>query len=229
MLPCWVVRAKRTGTMEYGVALSLQRSLLAARRSGLIDNVLLLLEHPPTYTIGRRLRASEHLLYGEEALRARGISVYETDRGGDITCHGPGQLVGYTIFDIAAWYQDVYRFLRDLEAAIIGCLADFGIEGRRLEGITGVWVDDRKVAALGIRVSWWVAMHGFSVNVGPDLSLYEGIVPCGIADREVTSMERLLGRTISMEEVEESLLRNLGDVFGMAFEETSLSELRQRQ
>lgn len=225
MLPCWVVRA---GTMEYGVALSLQRTLLAARRSGLIDNVLLILEHPPTYTIGRRLRAGEHLLYGEETLRARGIRVYETDRGGDITCHGPGQLVGYTIFDIAAWYQDVYRYLRDIEAVIIGCLGDFGIEGRRLEGITGVWVEGRKVAALGIRVSWWVAMHGFSVNVHPDLSLYEGIVPCGIADREVTSIERILGRPVSTEEVGKSLLRNLGDVFGMDFEEMSLPELKQR-
>ena len=225
MLPCWVVRA---GTMEYGVALSLQRTLLAARRSGLIDNVLLILEHPPTYTIGRRLRAGEHLLYGEEALRDRGIRVYETDRGGDITCHGPGQLVGYTIFDIAAWYQDVYRYLRDIEAVIIGCLGDFGIEGHRLEGITGVWVEGRKVAALGIRVSWWVAMHGFSVNVRPDLSLYEGIVPCGIADREVTSMERIIGRPVSMDEVGMSLLRNLGDVFGMEFEEMSLPELKQR-
>ena len=225
MLPCWVVRA---GTMEYGVALSLQRTLLAARRSGLIDNVLLILEHPPTYTIGRRLRAGEHLLYGEEALRDRGIRVYETDRGGDITCHGPGQLVGYTLFDIAAWYQDVYRYLRDIEAVIIGCLGDFGIEGRRLEGITGVWVEGRKVAALGIRVSWWVAMHGFSVNVRPDLSLYEGIVPCGIADREVTSMERILGRPVSMDEVQKSLLRNLGGVFGMEFEEMSLPELKQR-
>ena len=183
---------------------------------------------PPTYTIGRRLRAGEHLLYGEETLEARGIQVFETDRGGDITCHGPGQLVGYTIFDIAAWYRDVYRYLRDLEAAIIGCLGDFGIEGRRLEGITGVWVDDRKVAALGIRVSWWIAMHGFSVNVHPDLSLYEGIVPCGIADREVTSMERVLDRQVSMEDVEQRLLRNLGDVFGMAFEEMSLAELKQR-
>lgn len=225
MLPCWVVRA---GTMEYGVALSLQRTLLAARRSGLIDNVLLILEHPPTYTIGRRLRAGEHLLYGEEALRDRGIRVYETDRGGDITCHGPGQLVGYTIFDIAAWYRDVYRYLRDIEAVIIGCLGDFGIEGHRLEGITGVWVEGRKVAALGIRVSWWVAMHGFSVNVRPDLSLYEGIVPCGIADREVTSMERILGRPVSMDEVRKSLLRNLGGVFGMEFEEMSLPELKQR-
>lgn len=225
MLPCWVVRA---GTMEYGVALSLQRTLLAARRSGLIDNVLLILEHPPTYTIGRRLRAGEHLLYGEEALRDRGIRVYETDRGGDITCHGPGQLVGYTIFDIAAWYRDVYRYLRDIEAVIIGCLGDFGIEARRLEGITGVWVEGRKVAALGIRVSWWVAMHGFSVNVRPDLSLYEGIVPCGIADREVTSMERILGRPVSMDEVQKSILRNLGGVFGMEFEEMSLPELKQR-
>ncbi len=225
MLPCWVVRA---GTMDYGVALSLQRQLLAARRSGLIDNVLLILEHPPTYTIGRRLRAGDHLLYGEESLQARGIQVYETDRGGDITCHGPGQLVGYTIFDIAAWYQDVYRFLRDLESVIIGLLGDFGIAAGRLEGITGVWVENSKVAALGIRVSWWIAMHGFSVNVHPDLSLYEGIVPCGIADREVSSMERILGRPVPMEDVESSLLRNLGDVFGMVFEEMTLPELKQR-
>ncbi len=225
MLPCWVVRA---GTMEYGVALSLQRSLLAARRSGLIDNVLLILEHPPTYTIGRRLRASDHLLYGEETLKARGIRVYETDRGGDITCHGPGQLVGYTIFDIAAWYQDVYRYLRDLEAVIIGLLDEFGIAARRLEGITGVWVEDRKVAALGIRVSRWFAMHGFSLNVHPDLTLYDGIVPCGIADREVTSLERILGRPVAMEEVETSLLHHLGKVFDMSFEEMTLSELQQR-
>ena len=225
MLPCWVVRA---GTMEYGVALSLQRSLLAARRSGLIDNVLLILEHPPTYTIGRRLRAGEHLLYGEETLKARGIRVYETDRGGDITCHGPGQLVGYTIFDIAAWYQDVYRYLRDLEAVIIGLLGEFGIAARRLEGITGVWVEDRKVAALGIRVSRWFAMHGFSLNVHTDLTLYDGIVPCGIADREVTSLERILGRPVAMEEVETDLLHHLGEVFDMSFEEMTLSELQQR-
>ncbi|MCY3773685.1 MAG: lipoyl(octanoyl) transferase LipB [Gemmatimonadetes bacterium] len=225
MLPCWVVRA---GTMEYGVALSLQRSLLAARRSGLIDNVLLILEHPPTYTIGRRLRASDHLLYGQETLEARGIRVYETDRGGDITCHGPGQLVGYTIFDIAAWYQDVYRYLRDLEAVMIGLLGDFGIAADRLEGITGVWVEDRKVAALGIRVSRWIAMHGFSLNVHPDLTLYEGIVPCGIADREVTSIERILGRPVAMEEVETGLLHHLGEVFEMSFEEMTLAELQQR-
>ena len=224
MLPCWVVRA---GTMEYGVALSLQRTLLAARRSGLIDNVLLLLEHPPTYTIGRRLRAEDHLLYGEETLRARDIQVYETDRGGDITCHGPGQLVGYTIFDIAAWYQDVYRYLRDLEAVIIGLLGDFGVTARRLEGITGVWVENRKIAALGIRVSRWIAMHGFSLNVHPDLTLYEGIVPCGIADREVTSLERIQDRKVSMEEVETGLLRHLGGVFNMSFEEMTLSELEQ--
>ncbi len=225
MLPCWVVRA---GTMEYGVALSLQRSLLAARRSGLIDNVLLLLEHPPTYTIGRRLRAEEHLLYGQETLKARGIRVYETDRGGDVTCHGPGQLVGYTIFDIAAWYQDVYRYLRDLEAVVIGLLGDFGVTARRLDGITGVWVENRKIAALGIRVSRWTAMHGFSLNVRPDLTLYEGIVPCGIADREVTSLESILDRRVSMEEVERGLLRHLDDVFNMSFEETTLSELKQR-
>ncbi len=225
MLPCWVVRA---GTMEYGVALSLQRSLLTARRSGLIDNVLLLLEHPPTYTIGRRLRAEDHLLYGEETLKARGIRVYETDRGGDITCHGPGQLVGYTIFDISDWYHDVYRYLRDLEEVIIRLLDDFGIDARRLEGITGVWAGDGKVAALGIRISRWIAMHGFSVNVNPDLTLYEGIVPCGLADREVTSIERILGRRISMAEVETSLLRHLDGVFDLSFDEMTLAELQQR-
>lgn len=225
MLPCWVVRA---GTMEYGVALSLQRSLLTARRSGLIDNVLLILEHPPTYTIGRRLRAEDHLLYGEETLKARGIRVYETDRGGDITCHGPGQLVGYTIFDISEWYHDVYRYLRDLEEVIIRLLDDFGIDARRLEGITGVWAGDGKVAALGIRISRWIAMHGFSVNVNPDLTLYEGIVPCGLADREVTSIERILGRRISMVEVETSLLRHLDGVFDLSFDEMTLAELQQR-
>lgn len=225
MLPCWVVRA---GTMEYGVALSLQRSLLTARRSGLIDNVLLILEHPPTYTIGRRLRAEDHLLYGEETLKARGIRVYETDRGGDITCHGPGQLVGYTIFDISEWYHDVYRYLRDLEEVIIRLLDDFGIDARRLEGITGVWAGDGKVAALGIRISRWIAMHGFSVNVNPDLTLYEGIVPCGLADREVTSIERILGRRISMAEVETSLLRHLDGVFDLSFDEMTLAELQQR-
>ncbi len=225
MLPCWIVRA---GTMDYGVALSLQRSLLTARHSGLIDNVLLLLEHPSTYTIGRRLRANEHLLYGEETLKARGIQVYETDRGGDITYHGPGQLVGYTIFDIAAWYQDVFRFLRNLEAVIIRLLGDFGIEARRVQGITGVWVEDRKVAALGIRVSRWIAMHGFSLNVNPDLAMYEGIVPCGIADREVTSLERILDWPVMIEDVETGLIRHMGDVFEMSFEEMALSELLQR-
>ena len=224
MLPCWVVRA---GTLDYGEALSLQRSLLTARRSGLIDNVLLLLEHPPTYTIGRRLRANEHLLYGEEALKSRGIQVYETDRGGDITYHGPGQVVGYTIFDIAAWYQDVFRFLRDLEGVIIGLLGEYGIEARRVEGITGVWVGDRKVAALGIRISRWIAMHGFSLNVTPDLAMYRGIVPCGIADREVTSLEQVLDRSIPLEEVETGLIRHLGSVFEMSFEEMTLSELQQ--
>lgn len=225
MLPCLAVRA---GTMDYGVALTLQRSLLTARRSGLIDNVLLLLEHPPTYTIGRRMKAKEHLLFGEEILEDRGIQVYETDRGGDITYHGPGQLVGYTIFDIGAWYQDVFRFLRNLEVVIIRLLGDFDVEAYTEQGITGVWVSNRKVAALGIKVSWWVSMHGFSVNVNPDLSMYDGIVPCGISDRKVTSLEEILGGPVLIEEVEKNLIRHLGDVFEMSFQEMKLSELLQR-
>ena len=225
MLPCLAVRA---GTMDYGVALTLQRSLLTARRSGLIDNVLLLLEHPPTYTIGRRMKAKEHLLFGEEILEDRGIQVYETDRGGDITYHGPGQLVGYTIFDIGAWYQDVFRFLRNLEVVIIRLLGDFDVEAYTEQGITGVWVSNRKVAALGIKVSWWVSMHGFSVNVNPDLSMYDGIVPCGISDRKVTSLEEILGGPVLIEEVEKNLIRHLGDVFEMSIQEMKLSELLQR-
>jgi len=225
VLPCLAVRA---GTMDYGVALTLQRSLLTARRSGLIDNVLLLLEHPPTYTIGRRMKAKEHLLFGEEILEDRGIQVYETDRGGDITYHGPGQLVGYTIFDIGAWYQDVFRFLRNLEVVIIRLLGDFDVEAYTEQGITGVWVSNRKVAALGIKVSWWVSMHGFSVNVNPDLSMYDGIVPCGISDRKVTSLEEILGGPVLIEEVEKNLIRHLGDVFEMSFQEMKLSELLQR-
>ena len=225
MLPCLAVRA---GTMDYGVALTLQRSLLTARRSGLIDNVLLLLEHPPTYTIGRRMKAKEHLLFGEEILEDRGIQVYETDRGGDITYHGPGQLVGYTIFDIGAWYQDVFRFLRNLEVVIIRLLGDFDVEAYTEQGITGVWVSNRKVAALGIKVSWWGSMHGGSVNVNPDLSMYDGIVPCGISDRKVTSLEEILGGPVLIEEVEKNLIRHLGDVFEMSFQEMKLSELLQR-
>jgi len=225
VLPCLAVRA---GTMDYGVALTLQRSLLTARRSGLIDNVLLLLEHPPTYTIGRRMKAKEHLLFGEEILEKRGIQVYETDRGGDITYHGPGQLVGYTIFDIGAWYQDVFRFLRNLEVVIIRLLGDFDVEAYTEQGITGVWVSNRKVAALGIKVSWWVSMHGFSVNVNPDLSMYDGIVPCGISDRKVTSLEEILGGPVLIEEVEKNLIRHLGDIFEMSFQEMKLSELLQR-
>ena len=145
-----------------------------------------------------------------------------------MTYHGPGQLVGYTIFDIGAWYQDVFRFLRNLEVVIIRLLGDFDVEAYTEQGITGVWVSNRKVAALGIKVSWWVSMHGFSVNVNPDLSMYDGIVPCGISDRKVTSLEEILGGPVLIEEVEKNLIRHLGDVFEMSFQEMKLSELLQR-
>ena len=225
MLPCWVVRV---GTMDYGAALSLQRSLLTARRSGMIDNVLLLIEHPPTYTIGRRLKAREHLLYSKEELESRGISLYKADRGGDITYHGPGQLVGYTIFDISVWYRDVFKFLRDLEVVIIRVLDDFEIKAHCTKGLTGVWVGDGKVAALGVKVSRWIAMHGFSLNINPDLNMYEGIVPCGIHNRAVVSLESILERAVLTEEVSTSVLHHLGEVFHMSFEETNLSNLLQK-
>ena len=211
----------RYGTKtDYEIVWRTMRRFTDARGSGSTDE-LWLVEHPAVYTLGQAGRA-EHILDPGD------IPVVRSDRGGQVTYHGPGQLVGYTIFDIGAWYQDVFRFLRNLEVAIIRLLGDFDVEAYTEQGITGVWVSNRKVAALGIKVSWWVSMHGFSVNVNPDLSMYDGIVPCGISDRKVTSLEEILGGPVLIEEVEKNLIRHLGDVFEMSFQEMKLSELLQR-
>ena len=211
----------RYGTKtDYEIVWRTMRRFTDARGSGSTDE-LWLVEHPAVYTLGQAGRA-EHILDPGD------IPVVRSDRGGQVTYHGPGQLVGYTIFDIGAWYQDVFRFLRNLEVVIIRLLGDFDVEAYTEQGITGVWVSNRKVAALGIKVSWWVSMHGFSVNVNPDLSMYDGIVPCGISDRKVTSLEEILGGPVLIEEVEKNLIRHLGDVFEMSFQEMKLSELLQR-
>jgi lipoate-protein ligase B len=199
--------------MAYDQAWALQRELVAARQAGEAPDTLLLLEHPPVITLGRS-GETEHLLGSEAELERRGVEFVETDRGGDITFHGPGQIVGYAIVDLAARGRDLHRYLRDLESVVIQALAEFGIVAERVAGLTGVWVGEAKVAAIGIRVSRWVTHHGFALNVDTDLSYFDLIVPCGIADRRVTSMEALLGRLVDRGVVEDALAHAFESVFG---------------
>ncbi|HET7692544.1 MAG TPA: lipoyl(octanoyl) transferase LipB [Gemmatimonadota bacterium] len=206
------IAVRRLGRVEYDHAWAIQRELLAARQAGHAPDTLLLLEHPPVITLGRSGETA-HLLGSEAELERRGVALVATDRGGDITFHGPGQIVGYAIVDLAPRGRDLHRYLRDLESVLIRALAEFGIVAGRVEGLTGVWVGDAKVAAIGIRVSRWVTHHGFALNVDTDLSYFDLIVPCGIADRRVTSMEALLGGAVDRGDVEDALERAFETVF----------------
>ena len=186
--------------MGYADAVALQADLVPRRRTGEIPDTLLLLEHPHVITLGTS-SSPEHVLLDEATRAARGIELHETGRGGDVTYHGPGQLVGYPILDLKPDRRDLHRYLRDLEGALIDALAHWGVEGRREEGLTGVWTAAGKIAAIGVRVSsGWITSHGFALNVATDLAWFETIVPCGIRDREVTSLSRILGRTVPVEE-----------------------------
>jgi len=213
-----VCRARWLGRIDYEEAWALQRELVAQRGSGLIDDTLLLLEHPPVYTTGRR-NGGHHLRVDADALGAPLLAV---DRGGDITFHGPGQLVAYPIIDLRAAGLGVVDYVRDLEDVIIRTLGDYGIAGGREPGLTGVWADGKKIAAIGVRVSRperraggrWVTSHGLALNVSVDLEWFGRIVPCGIAGRGVTSMERLLGRAVPLEEAADRLAEQFGAVFG---------------
>jgi lipoyl(octanoyl) transferase len=181
------------GRLAYPEAEALQRSLAAQRLERILEHdVLLLLEHPPVITLGRGSR-HEHLLASPEALAARGVHVFETDRGGDVTFHGPGQLVGYPIYDLTEHRTDLHWFLRTLEEALMRALARLDLAGERKTGYTGVWVGPRKIASIGIHVRQWVTWHGFALNVLTDLSYFDLIVPCGIADVSMTSIQRELG------------------------------------
>jgi lipoyl(octanoyl) transferase len=203
--------------MPYAEALALQRSLVEDRRAGRIDDMLLLVEHPHVLTLGVRGDGGRsHILVTPEALASRGVEVHETGRGGDITYHGPGQIVGYPIIDLKPDRCDVHRYVRDLEEVLIRTAAGYGIVGERVEGLTGVWVGREKLAAIGVRIARWITSHGFAFNVSTNLEYFDLIVPCGIADRGVTSLERLLGRAVDRREVAEHLVANLRDVF--AFE-----------
>ena len=181
------------GSLPYADALSLQRSVARARISGAIDeDVLLLVEHPPVVTLGRSSKAS-HLLASPELLAARGIELFDVERGGDVTFHGPGQLVGYPIVDLKRHKQDLHWYLRQVEEALIRGLAPFGIVGERNVGYTGVWTQGRKLASIGVHARDWVTWHGFALNVTTDLSYFDLMVPCGIAEVEMTSVARETG------------------------------------
>ncbi len=212
---------RRLGRVGYGEALELQARLVDERRRGAIGDTLLLLEHPPVITLGVKTRGKPtNIVASPEALAAEGVTVFETGRGGDITYHGPGQLVGYPILDLRPDRCDVHKYVRDLEEALIVALREFGIEGGRVEGRTGVWVGpegrEEKVAAIGVRISRWITSHGFALNVSTDLRHFRLIVPCGIADRGVTSIERVLGRPVPMTDVEDAIARAFVVVFSAA-------------
>ena len=198
------------GRMEYGAALDLQHSLVEKRKRGLIPDQLLIVEHPHVITLGRNGRP-EHLLASEAVLRRAGISFHPTDRGGDITYHGPGQVVGYPIVDLREWKRDVTSYVRAIEQVLIDTLAGFGITAGRVAGSTGVWVGQRKVAAIGVHISRWVTSHGFALNLTTDLSYFQYIVPCGLS-KPVTSMAEL-GCRAGREEVVRLLARKFGGFF----------------
>lgn len=209
---------RRLGRVAYQDALDIQRELVDQRKQGVIPDQLLLLEHPDVITLGVRTRNERsHVLATPEALEAEGVELFETGRGGDVTFHGPGQLVGYPIIDLKPDRCDVHRYVRDLEEVLIRAVGEFGISAGRIAGLTGIWVGpagrEDKLAAIGVRISRWVTSHGFALNVNTDLSRFGLIVPCGITDHGVTSMERLIGRKIPMAEVDQALVREFTAVF----------------
>lgn len=209
-----VIEVRRLGTVPYADGLELQRRLVEQRKAGKIPDQLLLLQHPPVITLGVKARSDRsHVLASEDLLSTRGVEVFESGRGGDVTFHGPGQIVGYPILDLRPDRCDVHKYVRDLEEVLIRTLAGLGLEAERSPGLTGVWVGREKVAAIGVRIARWITSHGFALNVNTDLSHFDLIVPCGIRDRGVTSLERLLGRTVEVAAVEDALIAAFSDVF----------------
>jgi len=203
---------EQLGLVDYADGLRLQRERVAARQAGEIPDTLLLLEHPHVYTLGRNAK-KENLLLSAEQLAAHGAQVFEIDRGGDVTYHGPGQLVGYPILDLAQHQRDIAWYMRSLEEVFIAVARAYGIEAERLAGAPGVWVGNDKLVALGVHISRWVTSHGFAFNVNTDLRYFDWIVPCGLRDKGVTSLQKLLGRRVEMAEVAEKVVRHFGRVF----------------
>ncbi len=219
------------GLIGYAEAWALQKRIVAARKASAIEDVLLVCEHPHVITQGRNGKR-EHLLASEHVLRQKGVEYYETSRGGDITYHGPGQIVGYPILNLGAIRRDVVWYVRMLEEAMIRATSEFGITAERVAGKTGIWVKsgdtEEKLAAIGVHISRWVTSHGFAYNVSTDLRYFDLIVPCGIADRKATSLEKLLARSVEQEEVAPRIARHLGELFGLEMQEASKKEMLER-
>ena len=205
---------RRLGLVAYAEGLALQQRLVEDRRAGLIPDQLLLLQHPPVITVGVKARSDRtHLLATADTLAAEGIELFETGRGGDITYHGPGQLVGYPILDLKPDRCDVHRYVRDLEEVMIRAAASFGVNATRVPGLTGAWVGDDKLAAIGVRIARWITSHGFAFNVGTDLHHFSLIVPCGLVGKGVTSLNKVAGRLVSIDEVETVIAQSFAAVF----------------
>lgn len=219
------------GLIGYAQAYALQKRIVAARKADAIDDVLLLCEHPHVITQGRNGKR-EHLLAGEHVLRQKGVEFYETSRGGDITYHGPGQIIGYPILNLGEIRRDVVWYVRMLEEAMIRATAEFGIVAKRVAGKTGIWVEsgssEEKLGAIGVHISRWVTSHGFAYNVSTDLRFFDLIIPCGIADRKATSLEKLLGRAVTKAEVAPRIARHLGELFSRELKENSKKELIEK-
>lgn len=223
---CWVCKL---GLMDYLPARMLQKALAGARFDGKVPDMLLLLEHPPTYTLGRRA-VEDHLLVSREELSRQGVEIHRVDRGGDITFHGPGQLVGYPVIHLANRAGGAGRYLRDLEEVLIRALAPFGVPAGRLPGFTGVWTEGGKIAAIGVKINAdRVTEHGFALNLETDLRYFDQIVPCGIRGKAVTSLSRELGVRVSVEEAARTVSAAFGDVFAMSMEEVPPSRLEMFQ
>ena len=204
---------RHLGRVPYAEGLELQAGLVAERQAGRIPDTLLLLEHDPVFTLGRNARA-DNVLLSREALEAQGFQLFETGRGGDVTYHGPGQVVGYPILDLSPDRCDVHRYVRDLEEVMIRTCADYGIEAGRVAGMSGAWVGDEKIGAIGVRIARWVTSHGFAFNVSTDLAPFALIVPCGIRGRGITTLETLRGRPVPLHDAATRLARHCAAVFG---------------
>jgi lipoyl(octanoyl) transferase len=208
------VEIRRLGIVPYDEALRMQRALVEERRAERVADLLLLLQHPAVITLGVKGDGGRsNIVALDDRLSALGIEVAETGRGGDVTYHGPGQIVGYPIVDLRPDRCDVHRYVRDLEEVMIRVCADYGVAAARIQGLTGVWVGSEKIGAIGVRISRWITSHGFAFNVSTDLRHFQLIVPCGIADRGVTSLAGVTGREIPIEEVEDRLVANFAAVF----------------
>ncbi len=200
------------GRVKYIDGLTLQEQAVEQLKEGTHDEQLLLLEHNHVFTLGRAANTG-NIPASKESLEAQGIEIHETGRGGDVTYHGHGQLVGYPIINLKPDRQDVHRYVRDLEEVLIRAIAEYGIEGTRIQGLTGVWVGNQKIAAIGVRIARWITSHGFALNVSTDLKYFQMIVPCGITDKGVTSIEKILGKKVALQEVAECTSRHFATIF----------------